>query len=147
MATAGMVNVGQLVRERHGADGVVLVQFGGYRGSVLAGAAWGAPVQRLPVPPALDRSVEALLNEAGCDRALFVFPTADQPGWLRSVRDHRAIGVVYDPARERAATTCPQSWVAATTPSVTSMTPHALTPLHGEPAQPAGERATYPTGR
>ena len=24
---------------------------------------------------------------------------------------------------------------------------HALTPLHGEPAQPAGERATYPTGR
>jgi hypothetical protein len=34
MAAAGMVNVGQLVRERHGAEGVVLVGIGGHRGTV-----------------------------------------------------------------------------------------------------------------
>jgi len=147
MAAAGMVNVGQLVRERHGAEGVVLVGFGGYRGSVLAGAAWGAPVQRLPVPPALDRSVEALLHEAGCDRALFVFPTADQPGWLRSVRDHRAIGVVYDPARERGGNYVPTILGDRYDAFCYFDDTHALTPLHGEPAQPAGERDTYPTGR
>ena len=41
MAAAGMVNVGQLVRERHAKEGVVLVGFGSYQGSVIAGAALG----------------------------------------------------------------------------------------------------------
>src|SRR5205814_3203627 len=36
MAAAGMVNVGQVVRERHDRDGVVLVGFGGYQGRVIA---------------------------------------------------------------------------------------------------------------
>ena len=37
MADAGEINVGQLVRERHKREGVVLVGFGSYRGSVIAG--------------------------------------------------------------------------------------------------------------
>ncbi|CAM5266279.1 erythromycin esterase family protein [Streptomyces avidinii] len=36
MAAAGMVNVGQLVRERHAAQGVVLVRFGSHHGTVTA---------------------------------------------------------------------------------------------------------------
>ena len=36
MAAAGMVNLGQLARERHGRDQVVLVGFGTHRGSVIA---------------------------------------------------------------------------------------------------------------
>jgi erythromycin esterase-like protein len=99
------------------------------------------------VPPTLDRSVEALLHEAGCDRALFVFPTADQPGWLRSARDHRAIGVVYDPARDRAGNYVPTILGDRYDAFCYFDDTHALTPLHGEPAQPAGERDTYPTGR
>jgi hypothetical protein len=35
--TAGMVNVGQLVREGHERDGVVLVGFGSCQGTVIAG--------------------------------------------------------------------------------------------------------------
>jgi hypothetical protein len=31
-----MVNIGQLARERHDADGVMLVGFGGHRGDVIA---------------------------------------------------------------------------------------------------------------
>ena len=41
MAGAGMVNVGQLVRERHDENDVVLVGFGSYEGSVIAGCLLG----------------------------------------------------------------------------------------------------------
>ena len=52
MVRSGMVNVGQLAREERGDEDVVLVGFGSYRGSVIAGARWGAPMQRMTVPPA-----------------------------------------------------------------------------------------------
>jgi erythromycin esterase-like protein len=101
MAGAGMVNVGQLVRERHGTDDVVLVGFGGYRGGVIAGEEWGAQMQRMPVPAARPGSLEALLHEAVGQDSLFVVPRGDLPGWLARRLDHRAIGVVYRPERER----------------------------------------------
>jgi erythromycin esterase-like protein len=78
MAQAGMVNVGQLLRERHGTDDVVLVGFGGYRGGVIAGSEWGAQMD-----------------------ALIVVPPDGGPDWLSRRLDHRAIGVVYRPERER----------------------------------------------
>ncbi len=101
MAQAGMVNVGQLLRERHGADDVVLVGFAGHRGSVIAGAEWGAQMTRMTVPPARAGSVEALLHEAVGSDALVVVPRGERPGWLDRRLDHRAIGVVYRPERER----------------------------------------------
>ncbi|MGY1692431.1 erythromycin esterase family protein [Geodermatophilus sp. SYSU D01105] len=101
MAGAGMVNVGQLLRERHGAEDVVLVGFGGYAGGVVAGSEWGAQMQRLPVPEARPGSLEALLHaEVGHD-ALFVVPPGPRAAWLDRRLDHRAIGVVYRPERER----------------------------------------------
>lgn len=51
MAAGGMVNVGQLVRERRGREDVVLIGSGSHRGSVIAGAEWGAPAEKMPVPP------------------------------------------------------------------------------------------------
>jgi erythromycin esterase-like protein len=101
MAAAGMVNVGQLLRERHGADDVVLVGFGGHRGSVIAGPAWGEQMRRMDVPPARAGSLEALLHDAVGEDALFVVPRAERPEWLDRRLDHRAIGVVYQPQRER----------------------------------------------
>ena len=101
MAGAGMVNVGQLLRERHGADDVVLVGFGGYRGGVIAGDRWGARMARMAVPPARRGSVEALLHDAVGEDALFVWSRAERPGWLDRRLDHRAIGVVYRPEREK----------------------------------------------
>jgi len=101
MAGAGMVNVGQLLRERHGADDVVLVGFGGYRGGVIAGSAWGAQMQRMPVPEARRGSLEALLHDEVGRDALVVVPRGERPDWLDRRLDHRAIGVVYRPERER----------------------------------------------
>jgi erythromycin esterase-like protein len=101
MAGAGMVNVGSLLRDRHGRDDVVLVGLGGHRGSVIAGEAWGARMQAMTVPPARAGSLEALLHGAVGDDALFVLPRGEQPAWLTRRLDHRAIGVVYRAEREK----------------------------------------------
>jgi erythromycin esterase-like protein len=101
MAAAGMVNVGQLLRERHGRQDVVLVGFGGYRGAVIAGDEWGAQMRRMPVPAARNGSLEAFLQDILGEDALIVVPHGDRPQWLDRRLDHRAIGVVYRPERER----------------------------------------------
>src|SRR5438105_14502651 len=75
MAGRGMVNVGQLVRERHADRGVVIVGFAGHHGSVIAAGSWGAPAQRLPIPEPPDGTHERLLHDALGEPALRVFPT------------------------------------------------------------------------
>jgi erythromycin esterase-like protein len=148
MAEAGMTSLGQLARERHADEGVVLVGFAGHRGSVVAGRAWGAPAERLPMPPGRDGSVEDLLHRALRDEeSVLVFPqTYDQPRWLRTSLDHRAIGVVYHPEQERWGNYVPSTlgdrydallWFGETT---------ALEPLHAEPTDDV-EPETAPTGQ
>jgi erythromycin esterase-like protein len=100
-AAAGEVNLGQLARERYGADDVVLVGFGTHRGAVVAADAWGAPARLMSVPTARRGSLEAALHEAAPARALLVFPRTGRRDLLTEERDHRAIGVVYHPERER----------------------------------------------
>ena len=103
MADRGLLNVGQLVREQHAPEEVVLVGFGSYEGSVIAGRAWGAPMQEMEVPPATENSVEEILHSISPDNKLLIFneqsPAVEEQfrGWL----GHRAIGVVYNPEAER----------------------------------------------
>ena len=100
MAAAGMVNVGQLVREQHSAEGVVAVGFGSHRGSVIASDFWGGPVQRMTVPPARDGSVESALHDVHADQDTLLLLDGDGPRWASDVLGHRAIGVVYRPRRD-----------------------------------------------
>jgi erythromycin esterase-like protein len=101
MAAEGLLNVGQLVRQAHGARDVVLVGFGSHHGRVIAGREWGAPMESLPVPPAREGSWEHVLHEASdAGRALLLSP-ANSSSELLLPRGHRAIGVVYHPERER----------------------------------------------
>jgi erythromycin esterase len=103
MARAGMVNVGQLVRQAHGSDDVVIVGFGTHRGTVIAAEEWGAAMQRMDVPEARRESYEAVLHHTGIPDFLLPFavrethPVMDE---LREPRGHRAIGVVYNPELE-----------------------------------------------
>ena len=143
MAAAGMVNLGQLARERHGEADVVLVGFGAHRGTVLAGDAWGAPVRRLPVPPARAGSLEAVLHERIGRDALLVFPEHDRPRELTSRLDHRAIGVVYSPARERWGNYVPTVLGERYDAFLYFEDSRALQPLRGEPAV-SGEQETWP---
>lgn len=102
MAQADMVNLGQLARESNPADQVALVGFGTWQGTVIAAEEWGAPMRRLTVPPAREGSTEALLHATGMGDLLLTFhPDREACGGLEQRRGHRAIGVVYDPARER----------------------------------------------
>jgi erythromycin esterase len=101
MADEGTVNIGQLARERHEAESVVLVGFGSHHGSVIAGREWDAPRERMPVPEALPGSWEDVLHQAGSDDKLLLFKDAGLPEGFREPRGHRAIGVVYHPEYER----------------------------------------------
>ena len=102
MARSGMVNVGQLVRQEHEREGVVLAGFGTHRGSVIAGGEWGAPMEKMRVPEAREGSYEHAMHRARIGDSLFLFPKGepDETTHLREVRGHRAIGVVYDPRTE-----------------------------------------------
>ncbi|MGR6319914.1 erythromycin esterase family protein [Micromonospora soli] len=100
MTDAGEVNIGQLARERYGPDQVMLVGFGTHHGTVVAGDAWGAPMEVMPVPPGRRHSLEEVLHGAAPAQSLFVFPSDGKPDVLADELDHRAIGVVYHPERE-----------------------------------------------
>ncbi len=142
MARAGMVNVGQLARERHPGE-VVIVGFGGHRGGVVAGDHWGGPMRRMTVPPARDGSVEALLHaEVGAD-AVLVWPEDRRPAWLDGWLDHRAIGVVYAPWREQWGNYVPTVLGDRYDAFLWFEETHALRPLHLEP-ESAEELATWP---
>jgi erythromycin esterase-like protein len=101
MRRSGELNLGQLVRERHGAD-TFLLGFTTFRGEVTAASDWGLPAERRRVRPALPESVEDLFHRTGMQR--FLLPLRDlgeAAGGLREERLHRAIGVVYRPRTER----------------------------------------------
>lgn len=102
MAAHGMHNVGQLVRQQHKKDGVVLVGFGSYQGSVIAGEFWGAKMEKMELPKAIEGSVEHLLHNHGAENKLMIFD--DDSPLKKLFKDrigHRAVGVVYDPYNER----------------------------------------------
>ena len=102
MAQEGEWNVGQLVRERHN-DDAVLVGFTTHHGTVTAASNWDAPAERKQVRPALEGSYEALFHELNIPRFLLTFGKTDSAtAVLHEPLLERAIGVIYRPETERA---------------------------------------------
>lgn len=144
MADAGMVNVGQLGRTRFG-NGALLVGFGSYQGSVIAGRNWDAPMESMRVPPAQPRSWEAEFHAAGAqDRLLLSDDVRTQPGFSAS-RGHRAIGVVYHPELESLGNYVPTILPDRYDAFVYLDETRALHPLHVQ-AEASGTPETYPWG-
>jgi erythromycin esterase-like protein len=100
MGARGEWNLGQLVRQRHGRDSV-LVGLCTYDGTVTAASNWDAPAERKLVRPALPGSYEALFHEADPGRFLLNLRGHHVAG-LGQARLERAIGVIYRPETERA---------------------------------------------
>ena len=94
MRERGELNLGQLVRERHGAVACI-VGFTTYTGTVTAASDWGLAAERKRVRPALPGSWERLFHQQEADRFLV------EPSGLAGRRLERAIGVVYQPQTER----------------------------------------------
>jgi erythromycin esterase-like protein len=103
MGESGEWNVGQLVREKYGAD-AVLVGFSTYTGTVTAASDWGKPPELKRVRPGLPNSYEALFHEVGVPRFLLTLrgeAASQVAANLREPRLERAIGVIYRPDTER----------------------------------------------
>jgi erythromycin esterase-like protein len=120
MGEAGELNVGQLMRQRHG-HAVFNIGWSTYTGSVTAASDWDAPAERKRVRPALPNSYEALFHAVAtgatsAERAVGAVAAAGEPRpdfvlllrgnagvaeRLRLPRLERAIGVIYRPDTER----------------------------------------------
>src|SRR5439155_20635140 len=74
MGRRGELNVGQLVRERHG-DDARLIGFTTYSGSVTAASEWDGPAERKRVRPAIPGSYEAVFHDFGM--SAFYLPLRD----------------------------------------------------------------------
>jgi erythromycin esterase-like protein len=145
MAAAGMINIGQLARQMHGQENVRLVGFGTYTGSVIAGSFWDAPMQSMPVPPALPGSWEEILHNVSPHDKLLLSKEMKHHEDLWWVKPTRAIGVVYDSAHERG------NYVPTLLPSrydeyIYLDTTKALRPLHTRIQEDADYPETFPWG-
>jgi erythromycin esterase-like protein len=101
MGEHGELNVGQLVRQNHGRD-AVLIGFTTYTGTVTASDDWDAPARRKRVRPGLPGSYEALFHQVGEPRFMLRLRDAPLAEPLRQPLLERAIGVIYRPETERA---------------------------------------------
>lgn len=102
MGEEGEWNVGQLVRERHGTD-AILIGLTTHSGTVTAASNWDGPAERKRVRPALAGSYEELFHDVQIPRFLMTFRNSDHAtAALREPRLERAIGVIYRPETERA---------------------------------------------
>lgn len=101
MASAGELNLGQLVRERFGRDSF-LVGFTTHTGAVTAARNWDDPAERRQVRPSLPGSYEHLFHEAEIAQFLLLLREGPVREALATERLERAIGVIYRPESERA---------------------------------------------
>jgi erythromycin esterase-like protein len=97
----GELNLGQLMRERHGAA-ALLVGMTTHAGSVTAASDWGGPLECKRVLPSRSDSVEHVLHASGIPSFLLPLTAGSaQAEALQQPRLERAIGVIYRPETER----------------------------------------------
>ena len=101
MGHNGELNLGQLMRERHG-DQTRLIGQTTYTGTVTAADDWDEPAQRKRVRQGMIGSYEMLFHLVGAPN--FLLPLRDEADALAGLyepRMERAIGVIYKPETER----------------------------------------------
>ena len=133
MKKSGMINVRQLVREQMGSADVVLVGFGSYSGTVIAGDHWGAPMKKMNVPEARSGSVEALLHGESEEDRILIFDSGNPGERFADPMRHRAIGVVYEPYREKYGNYVPSVLISRYDAFIYLDHTRALHPLHYKP--------------
>jgi len=97
MGQRGELNVGQLVRQQHGRD-AVLIGFTTHHGTVTAASDWGGTAERKRVRPALTNSYEEIFHDTEVPRFML---TCREVEGLSEPKLERAIGVIYRPETER----------------------------------------------
>jgi erythromycin esterase-like protein len=94
------LNIGQLARERFGADSA-LIGFSTHTGTVAAADDWDGPMKIKQVRPSVKESYERLCHDSGLARfALDLVRDAELYRMLGEPRLERFIGVLYLPETE-----------------------------------------------
>ena len=100
-ALRGELNLGQLMRQRHGA-GAFLIGFFSHSGKVYAAPEWDSPGRVYEMRPAIAGSYAALLHGVGVPAfSLLIRGRPETERQLAGPMLERAIGVVYHPHSER----------------------------------------------
>lgn len=146
MSAEGMFNIGELARVQHHDKGVVLVGFGSYKGTVMAGRHWGGTMEAMPLPSASENSWEYLLHKASReDKLLLMNDFTRYDMLMENPIGHRAVGVVYNPAYERYGNYVPTILPLRYDAFIYLDETKALHPLHIEPGGNLVPE-TYPFG-
>jgi len=100
-ANRGELDLGQLMRQRHG-SAAFLIGFFTHSGKVMAAPEWDQPSRVYDVRPALAESYSALFHTVGKPNfSLLMRGNADVSRALAGPMLERAIGVIYAPQTER----------------------------------------------
>ena len=99
MGERGELNLGQLLRQRHGHD-AKSIGFTTFDGTVTAASDWDSPAQRKVVRPGLTGSIESLLHDVGEPQFMMDMHDERLAGFTTPLLE-RAIGVIYRPQTER----------------------------------------------
>ncbi len=102
MGERGEWNVGQLVREKYGADKTRLIGFTTHAGTVAASDNWDEPAQLKQVRPSHKDSYEQIFHQTGLPRFFLNLRDEEMKSLLSRPQLERAIGVIYRPQTERA---------------------------------------------
>ncbi|MBD8071188.1 erythromycin esterase family protein [Bacillus sp. PS06] len=128
MKNEGIVNVGQIVRERYGEELVYAVGFGTHRGPVIAAKRWGDDPEVMEVPNGAGDSWEDCLHQAGAFDQILLFDLSNREKFSEVI-GHRAIGVVYHPEYEHLGNYVPSVVSSRYDAFVFVDRSHALVPL------------------
>ena len=146
MGARGELNVGQLARQRYGAD-VVSVGLTCFDGHVTAASNWGEPAERKRVRPARPDSYEMSLHGVGIPQFWLDTSEVAAARSLERPRLERAIGVIYRPETELQSHYFEARMAHQFDAVIHIDHTHALEPLERTPLWDRGEPAeTYPTG-
>ena len=147
MGSRGELNLGQLIRQRHGRD-TVNIGFSTWSGTVTAASDWDQPAERKRVRRALPGSYEQVFHDAGIPGFMLdLRRRGDARRELGEPRLQRAIGVIYRPETERWS-----HYFEAVLPHQFDVMLHfdeteALVPMERTATWETGEpEETYPTG-
>jgi erythromycin esterase-like protein len=146
MADRGELNVGQLVRQVHRQD-AVLIGFTTFDGTVAAATEWDGPLEIKRIRPAHPESYEAFFHEAELPEFMLLMrEPGDAVDSLVLPRLERAIGVIYRPETELVS-----HYFRASLPAQFDAVIHydrttAIEPLDAEPVERGEFAETFPTG-
>jgi erythromycin esterase len=165
MSYSGMINIGQLVREKMGIQNTVLIGFSTYEGTVIAAREWGARMEIMNMPKAREDSWDHFLhnldkesNNEKRDKTIVFKRDFNINNLLQKVKDNaiydenyetrgqRAIGVVYNPQYERYGNYVPTILSLRYDALLFIDVSNALSPLHIKQVEDKDLPNTFPRG-